>query len=76
MRILTGSNKFNRYYAGFTALDLDGYGLRDQLPARPAKTASSPVSVRQVMALLHASFRPRLTTTPLRFANAYLHQVG
>ena len=32
-------------------------------------TASYPVSVRQVAALLHASFRPRLTTTPLRFAS-------
>ena len=39
------------------------------LPARPTKPASYPVSVRQVAALLHASFRPRLTTTPLRFAN-------
>jgi nucleoside-diphosphate-sugar epimerase len=29
----------------------------------------SRVSVRQVMALLHASFRPRLETTPFRFAN-------
>jgi hypothetical protein len=62
-------NRLRHTPAGFTALDLDGYGLRDQLPARPAKTASYPVPVRQVMALLHGSFRPRLTTTPLRFAN-------
>ena len=47
---------------------LDGYGLRDQLSARPAPAASYPVSVRQVAALLHASFRPRLAATPLRFA--------
>ncbi len=37
--------------------------------ARSAKTASYPISVRQVMALLHTSFRPHLTMTPLRFAN-------
>src|SRR6187401_780371 len=48
---------------------LDGYGLRDQLSARPTWAASYPVSVRQVAALLHASFRPRLAATPLRFAS-------
>ena len=37
--------------------------------ARPAGIASDSVSVRQVAVLLHASFRRRLTTTPLRFAN-------
>lgn len=36
---------------------------------RPAGQASYPVPVRRVAALLHASFRPRLATTPLRFAN-------
>src|SRR5471030_1236978 len=34
-------------------------------PGRPRY----PVPVHQAAALLHASFRPRLTTTPLRFAN-------
>ena len=48
---------------------LDGYGLRDLLLTRPTITASYLVPVRRVAALLHASFRPRLTTTPLRFAN-------
>jgi hypothetical protein len=48
---------------------LDGYGLRDQLSARPTRAASYPISVRQVATLLHASFRPRLAATPLRFAN-------
>src|SRR3954464_322162 len=48
---------------------LDGYGLRDQLSARPTRAASYPISVRQVAALLRASFRPRLAATPLRFAN-------
>ena len=48
---------------------LDGYGLRGKSSARPTRAASYPVSVRQVAALLHASFRPRLAATPLRFAN-------
>src|SRR5512142_2601944 len=48
---------------------LDGSGLRGQLSARPTRAASHPVSVRQVAALLHASFRPRLAATPLRFAS-------
>ena len=38
-------------------------------PLVPAGEASYLVSVRQVVALLRASFRPRLATTPLRFAN-------
>ena len=46
----------------------DGYGLRDKSFARPIWAASYPVSVRQVAASLHASFRPRLAATPLRFA--------
>src|SRR5215813_1490797 len=48
---------------------LDGYGLRGQSSARPTRAASYPISVRQVAALLHASFRLRLAATPLRFAN-------
>ena len=36
--------------------------------ARPAE-ASYPVLVHRVATLLHASFRHRLATTPLRFAN-------
>src|SRR3954470_1342015 len=47
---------------------LDGYGLRGKSSARPTRAASYPVSVRQVAASLHASFRPRLAATPLRFA--------
>src|SRR5512135_3620398 len=47
---------------------LDGWGLCGQLSARPTRAASYPVSVRQVAASLHASFRPRLAATPLRFA--------
>src|SRR5512135_1898828 len=48
---------------------LDGSGLCGQLSARPTWAASYPVSVRQVAALLPASFRPRLAAEPLRFAN-------
>src|SRR4051794_12158754 len=48
---------------------LDGYGLRGQSSARPTRAASYPISVRQVAALLRASFRLRLAATPLRFAN-------
>ena len=59
----------HRAPAGFTALALDGYGLRDLMLTRPANSASYPVPVRRVATLLHASFRPRLATTPLRFAN-------
>jgi hypothetical protein len=44
-------------------------GLRGSGPARPARRASYPVAVRQVAILLHASFRQRLATPPLRFAN-------
>src|SRR4029434_2326045 len=56
--------------AEFTTSVLDGYGLRCQLPARPTPYASYPVLVHRLAPLLHASFRPRLTTTPLRFANS------
>jgi hypothetical protein len=58
-----------RIPAGSTVLALDGYGLRDQSPARPAKHASYPVSVRQVAVLLHTAFRSHLAMTPLCFAN-------
>jgi len=47
---------------------MDG-GLRRVLSARPTSTAYYPISVRRAATLLHAAFRPRLTTTPLRFAN-------
>jgi hypothetical protein len=64
--------KFDRLHrtpAGSTGLVLDGCGLRDPLPARPTRCASYPVSVRQVAALLHTSFRRHLAMTPLCFAN-------
>jgi hypothetical protein len=54
--------------AEFTTSAFDGYGLRDHMPARPAPYASDPVLVHRLVRLLHASFRPRLTTMPLRFA--------
>ena len=55
--------------AEFTTPTLDGYGLRDHLLARPVGQASYPVLVHRVAALLHASFRPCLATSRLRFAN-------
>src|SRR4051794_35937009 len=62
-------DRLPRTPAGFTAPVFDDLGLRSHLPARPAGTASYPVLVDQVAVLLHASFRPRLTATPLHFAN-------
>ena len=50
-------NRLPRAHAGSTALPFDGYGLRDTLPARPARDASYPVSVRQVAVLLHVFFQ-------------------
>jgi hypothetical protein len=58
--------KFNRRHR---TPALDGSGLRGHLAPRPTGTALYPVPVRQVAALLHASFRQRLATMPLRFAN-------
>ena len=54
--------------AEFTTIAFDGYGLRGRVPARPATYASNPVLVHRLVRLLHASFRPHLTMTPLRFA--------
>jgi hypothetical protein len=60
--------RIRRATAGFTTSAFDGYGLRGQLPARPAPYASDPVFVHRLASWLRASFRHRLTTTPLRFA--------
>src|SRR5208282_3230208 len=68
----TSRGKFDRLQrttAGFTDTRLDGYGLCCSLPTRPRVLASYPVLVHRHTSLLHASFRPRLATTPLRFAN-------
>ncbi len=62
------STAFRTQPPEFTTSAFDGYGLRGQLPARPAPYASNPVLVHRLVRLLHASFRPRLATTPLRFA--------
>jgi hypothetical protein len=47
---------------------LDSRGLRGHPPARPTWAASYSVLVHRVAVLLRASFRPRLTAKPLRFA--------
>jgi len=70
--------KFNDFHctpAGSTALPLDNYGLCGHWPTRPNNTALYPISVRQVAALLHASFRHNLAVMPLRFATLHRYQV-
>ena len=62
------TSRLRRTPAEFTTPTLDDYGLRDHLLARPVGQASYPVLVHRVAALLHASFRPCLATSPLRFA--------
>ena len=62
--------------AGFTLPVLGEYGLRYLTQTRPTFAPLYPVSVRRFVPLLHASFRPCFATTPLRFANLHLHQVG
>src|SRR6266540_3380156 len=63
------SDRLPRATAGSTLRALDGYGLRGHELARPALTPLYPVLLHRLALLLHASFRPRLSTTPLRFAN-------
>ena len=60
-------DRLQRATAEFTTSALDGNGLCCQLPARPAPYASYPVLVHRLASLLHASFRPHLAMTPLRF---------
>ena len=64
------SDSLPRTPARFTAMNLDGYGLRSVLLARPIMTASYPVSVRRDAISLHASFRRSLAVPPLRFTRA------
>ena len=68
----TSRGKFNRLQratAESTTSTLDEYGLRCHQPARPPPYASYPVLVHRLASLLYPSFKPRLTTSPLRFAN-------
>src|SRR5664280_3660925 len=69
MRSRADFDRLQRTTAGFTDTRLDGYGLCCSLPTRPRVQASYPILVHRHTPLLHASFRPRLATTPLRFAN-------
>lgn len=62
--------------AGFTLPALDGYGLQNLTLPRPAFTPLYPVPIRRLVPLLHASFRPYLAISPLRFATLHLHQAG
>src|SRR5207244_6547045 len=61
-------DRLPRTTAEFTTNAFDGYGLHGHLPARPAPYASDPVFVHRLARLLHASFRPSVAGTPLRFA--------
>jgi hypothetical protein len=58
-------DRLPRIPAGSTASALDGYGLRETSPARPAKDASHPISIRQVAVLLRTAFRRRLAVAAL-----------
>src|SRR5579864_7588304 len=62
-------DRLPRTTAGFTTSALGGNGLRCQLPARLHRRPLHPVLVHRLALLIHASFRPRLTTTPLRFSH-------
>ena len=67
----TSRGKFNRLQrttAESKTSTLDEYGLRCHQPARPPPYASYPVLVHRLASLLHPSFKPHLTMTPLRFA--------
>src|ERR1019366_1825293 len=55
--------------AGSTSSRFENLGFHCLLPAHPPLQASYPVSVRQVVAVAPASFRPRLTATPLPSLN-------
>jgi hypothetical protein len=50
-------NRFQRATTEFTASTLDGYGLRDPLPARPAPYASYPVLVHRLASLVLGQFQ-------------------
>ena len=62
--------------AGSTLPALDGYGFRYLTPTHPTFAPQYPVSVRQLIRLLHTAFRSHLTMTPLCFTILHLHQVG
>ena len=49
--------------------DLGNHGFRCLVPAHPSLVAFYPVSVRQVVAVAPASFRPHLAVTPLPSLN-------
>jgi hypothetical protein len=71
----TSRGKFDRLQratAGFSTSAFDGYGIRGHLPARRALYAS--IRCLSIGSLLHAAFRPRLTSTPWGFVSLLLHQ--
>src|ERR1017187_5254113 len=73
----TSRGKFDRLpraTARSTTSAFDGYGLRDQWPARPAPYASYTVLVHRLASLLHASFRPASRRRPCALLSLPLHQ--
>ncbi len=67
----TFRGKLGRHWhttTGFTTSALDGSGLRRHQSTRPTPYASYQVLAHRLAPFLHASFRPRLATTPLHFA--------
>ena len=68
------NNHFRR--SGFATPAFDDCGLRDHLLVRPGRPRY-PVFIHRAADFLHASFKPRLATPPLRFANcATINQAG
>ena len=63
-------NRFHRTTAGFSTSPLDGSGRCRHQPTRPAPYPSYPAHAHRLTPSHHASFRPRLATTPFRFASA------
>ena len=62
------ANKGSAGVDGMTVQQLPEF-LKQHWPARPAPYASDPVLVHRLLRLLHASFRPHLTMTPLRLSD-------
>src|SRR4051794_9532939 len=61
--------RLRRTPAGFTTPPLMAVDFAASCPLVRLGRPRYPVRVPRVAALLHASFRPRLAATPLRFAN-------
>jgi len=70
------SAAFRAQPPGLRSAPFGGCGLRGGSPARPSAHAFYPVRVPRLARLLHASFRPHLAVTPLRFATFTSTRLG